>query len=96
LALCFSWVYGLPWPPPVQPIWLLGCGAVALMFVAANLALQLGATKLPAQMTAVVMLIEILFASVSSIIWGDQILHVSLLVGGSLILLAGFLSAAHK
>jgi drug/metabolite transporter (DMT)-like permease len=94
LALCFSVGRSVPWPPAMQLDWAVGCGLVALMFITGNLALQIGATRLPAQVTAVVMLTEVLFAAVSSIAWGDQTLHLSLLIGGGLIVLAAFLAAA--
>jgi drug/metabolite transporter (DMT)-like permease len=93
LALCFSASFGLPWPPAVQPAWVLGCTLVGLMFIVGNLALQVGAPRLPAQVTAVVMLSEVVFASVSSVIWGDQTLQPALLFGGGLIVLAAGLAA---
>ncbi len=96
LALCYSLAGSLPWPPAWQPDWMLGCALVALMFLAGNLALQIGASRLPAQVTAVVMLTEVMFASASAIAWGDQVLHPSLLVGGGLIVLAAFLSSVGR
>jgi drug/metabolite transporter (DMT)-like permease len=96
LALIFSAGFGLPWPPVPEPTWVLGCALVGLIFIVANLALQMGAPRLPAQVTAVVMLSEVVFASVSSVIWGSQTLQPSLLMGGGLILLAAVLSAVKK
>jgi drug/metabolite transporter (DMT)-like permease len=93
LALCFSLGHGLPWPPAMQPDWMAGCALVALMFLVGNLALQMGASRLPAQVTAVVMLTEVMFASLSAIAWGGQVLKPSLLAGGGLIVLAAFLSS---
>ncbi len=82
-----------PLPAPA-PDWLIGAGVLALLFLAGNLALQYGAARLPANVTAVVMLTEILFASVSALLLGGGVLSPSLVAGGGLILLAALLAAA--
>ncbi|RZJ24961.1 MAG: DMT family transporter [Haliea sp.] len=69
---------------------LLALGA-ALM--ACNAALQYGAVRLAASTTAIVMLTEILFASVSSAALGAAEFSVRILLGGSLIVLAAVLAA---
>ena len=69
---------------------LLGLG---LAFVASNTALQYGAARLAAGTTAIVMLTEILFASVSSAALGAAQLSPRILIGGSLIVLAAVLAA---
>jgi drug/metabolite transporter (DMT)-like permease len=81
------------WPPPPAPGWLLGAAALALVFLVGNLALQYGAARLPANVTSVVMLTEVLFASVSALLFGGGTLSAPLLLGGGLILLAALLSA---
>ena len=81
------------WPPPAAPGWLLGAFALALLFLAGNLALQYGAARLPANVTSVVMLTEVLFASVSALLLGGGALSAPLLLGGALILFAALLSA---
>ncbi len=81
------------WPPPAAPAWLIGAFALALLFLAGNLALQYGAARLPANVTSVVMLTEVLFASVSALLLGGGQLSTQLLVGGGLILCAALLSA---
>ena len=81
------------WPPPAAPAWLIGAFALALLFLAGNLALQYGAARLPANVTSVVMLTEVLFASVSALLLGGGALSTQLLVGGGLILCAALLSA---
>jgi drug/metabolite transporter (DMT)-like permease len=58
------------------------------------LALQFGAARLPAHVTSVVMLSEVVFASVSAVIWGDGKLTTPLLVGGGLIVAAAVLAAS--
>jgi len=80
---------GLPAPATG---WLVGVAAMALVFLIGNLALQYGAARLPANVTSVVMLTEILFASLSALALGGGSLDAQLLAGGSLILLAALLS----
>lgn len=69
---------------------VLGLG---LAFMASNAALQYGAARLAASTTALVMLTEILFASVSSVLFGDAEFSPRTLQGGGLIVLAAVLSA---
>jgi drug/metabolite transporter (DMT)-like permease len=80
-------------PPAVAPGWLLGAVALALAFLAGNLALQYGAARLPANATAVVMITEVLFASASAVWLGAGVLTPVLLAGGSLIFAAALLAA---
>jgi drug/metabolite transporter (DMT)-like permease len=75
---------GLAWLP-----WALGL-CVALLL--GNLALQYGAARLSASATSVIMLTEILFASVSSAWMGAGEITQRTLLGGALILLASLLS----
>ena len=66
---------------------------LCLAFMASNLALQYGAARLAASTTALVMLTEILFASVSSA-WLDAAeFSTRTLIGGGLIVLAALLAA---
>jgi drug/metabolite transporter (DMT)-like permease len=67
--------------------------ALALAFMASNAGLQYGAARLAAGTTAIVMLTEILFASLSSAALGAAELTPRLLLGGSLIVLAALLAA---
>ena len=66
---------------------------LTLGFLFGNLALQYGAALLPAGTTALVMLTEIVFASVSSMALGAGELNLRTVIGGGLILLAGLLAA---
>jgi len=66
---------------------------LAMAFMVSNMALQYGASRLAVGTTAIVMLTEILFASVSSALAGASQLGTRTLVGGSLIVLAALLSA---
>jgi drug/metabolite transporter (DMT)-like permease len=86
---------GVPAPPSVAAGWVIGTGLLALFFLASNLALQYGATRLPAQVTAVVMVTEVLFASVSAVLLGAAELNAPLLIGGGLSVGAALLAARH-
>jgi drug/metabolite transporter (DMT)-like permease len=81
------------WPPAPHAGWLSGAAGLALLFLVGNLALQYGATRLPASVTAVVMLTEVLIASASALALGGGTLTLPLLLGGGLILLAALLAA---
>ena len=83
---------GVP-PPSAGSAWMAGAVALAALFLASNLALQFGAARLPAQVTAVVMLTEVLFASVSAIALGAGRLDAPLLLGGAAIVGAALLAA---
>jgi drug/metabolite transporter (DMT)-like permease len=67
--------------------------ALCVAFLISNLALQYGAARLAASTTALVMLTELLFASVSSALLGAADFSVRTWVGGSLIVLAAVLAA---
>ncbi len=75
---------GLAWLP-----WALGLCAALLL---GNLALQYGAARLSASTTSLLMLTEILFATVSSAWAGVGEITLRTLVGGALILVASLLS----
>jgi drug/metabolite transporter (DMT)-like permease len=93
LAFALSGSGGIAWPPPPAAGWIAGTLALAALFLAGNMALQFGAARLPANVTAVVMLTEVVFASVSAVALGAGTLTPSLLAGGSLIVLAAVLAA---
>jgi drug/metabolite transporter (DMT)-like permease len=80
-------------PPVPQMDWLVLAALVGLAFLAGNLALLYGAARLPAGTTALVMLTEVLFASMSSVALGAGELSARTLFGGALILLAALLAA---
>lgn len=77
----------------VSSAWLPGVLGLALWFMSANLALQYGAARLKASTTAVVMVSEVLFASVSAIALGAGTMTPRVAVGGALILLAALAAA---
>ena len=83
----------LPWPPAVQSGWLVLASVLSLLFLLSNLALQYGASRLPANVTSVVMISEVVVAAGSAVALGAGSFSVSLLLGGGLIVLAALLAA---
>lgn len=79
--------------PAASPDWMLPTLALAAAFLLSNVALQYGASRLPAHTTALVMLSEVVFASLSSVVLGAARLGPGVLLGGTLILLAAAWSA---
>ena len=75
-----------------NPDWVWPVLALSLAFLGGNLALQYGAARLAAHTTALVMLSEVVFASVSSVILDASDWDMRTLLGGALILLAALLS----
>lgn len=73
--------------------WALVAALLAFGFLGGNLALQYGAARLPAQTTALVLLSEVVFASLSSVALGAAELGPGTLTGGALILAAAAWSA---
>jgi len=92
LAAALSLVGAVPAPPAPAAGWLLGVAALALWFLASNLALQYGAARLPAHTTAVVMLTEVAFASASAVALGAAALEPRSVAGGALIVGAALLA----
>jgi drug/metabolite transporter (DMT)-like permease len=82
-------------PPPPAPAWpwLALTGALTLVFLVGNLSLQYGAARLPANRTAVVMLTEVVFASLSAVALGGGTLTGRLAVGGAFIVAGAVLAA---
>jgi len=80
-----AWAVPAPWLP-----WVL---LLALWFMAANLSLQFGAARLRASTTAVVMVSEVVFASVSAVALGAATLRPHTLAGGALIAAAALMAA---
>jgi drug/metabolite transporter (DMT)-like permease len=93
LALALGMAGSLSGPPALQASWVLPALALAAAFLCGNLALQYGAARLPAHVTAVVMITEVLFASVSAIALGAGTLTAPVAIGGGLIIVAAMLAA---
>jgi drug/metabolite transporter (DMT)-like permease len=79
--------------PPLQLAWAGVALLLAFAFLAGNVALQYGAARLAAHTTALVMLSEVVFASLSSVALGAATLTPQVLAGGALILAAAAWSA---
>jgi len=85
-------------PPPWTTLagwlpWVLG---LALWFMGANLSLQFGAARLRASTTAVVMVSEVMFASVSAVALGAATLQPHTVAGGLLIAVSALMAAWHE
>lgn len=96
LALGLASQGSVAWPPSPDWAWILGAFALALWFLAGNLAMQYGAARLTANATAVIMITEVLFASVSAVALGAGTLNLSLLAGGALILSGALLAVRSR
>jgi len=91
----------VPWPLAngldAAPAWMWGMVLVLMVaFLATNIALQIGATHLPAHVTSVLMLSEVLFAAVSSTLMGAGHISAPLLAGGALIVMAAIWAARER
>jgi drug/metabolite transporter (DMT)-like permease len=88
---------GLAWQTVPAPVWtsawLVVALGLSLAFLLSNTALQYGAARLAASTTAIVMLTEILFASLSAAALDAATFSPRTLLGGSLIVLAAVLAA---
>lgn len=84
-----------PPPPPALP-WLGGALALGALFLLSNLALQYGAARLRANATAVIMVTEVLFASVSALALGAGQTSLPMLAGGLLIVSAALLAVLQR
>ncbi len=85
LALALGADGSVPLPPAPAPVWVAGALAMALAFLAGNMALQYGASRLPANVTAVVLITEVLFAAGSAVLLGSGTITPGLALGAALI-----------
>lgn len=92
IALALGAAHGVS-VPPAPGAWIAGVLMLSTLFVMSNLALQYGAIRLPAYVTSVVMLSEVVFASVSAIAWGDAQATARVVIGGAAIVSAALLAA---
>ncbi len=86
----------IPYPPPPEWVWLVGLAVFALCLLVGNLGLQYGASRLPAQTTALVMLSEVVFASGSAILFGGETLTPFAVLGGLLIIGSALLGSIRR
>jgi drug/metabolite transporter (DMT)-like permease len=80
-------------PLHASPGWLGWAVPLGIAFVFANVCLQYGAARLAAAATSVIMLSEVLFASVSSVALGAADMSPRILAGGALIVLGAVWAA---
>jgi len=85
-----------PWPSLPGAVWLLPLAGMALLFFVSNLSLQYGAARLPANVTAVVMLTEVPVAAISALLLGGGTLDGRTAAGGAAILAAAMLAALER
>ena len=90
LGMAQGWVTALP---TVSSSWAWLAAGLSLAFLIGNTALQYGAGRLRSSTTSVIMLVEVVFGSVSAVLLGAAVLDTHTLVGGSLIVLAAALAA---
>ena len=79
--------------PPAQIGWVLLALGLSAAYLIGNVALQYGASRLSASTTSLVMLSEVLFASVSSVLLGAAEMSLRVWLGGALIVAAAAWSA---
>jgi drug/metabolite transporter (DMT)-like permease len=96
LAFALGTMALVPPPPPPALPWLGGALALGALFLLSNLTLQYGAARLRANATAVIMVIEVLFASVSAVALGAGQLSLPLVAGGLLIVSAALLAVLQR
>lgn len=80
-------------PLQAAPGWLGWAVLLGTGFVIGNVCLQYGAARLAASATSVIMLSEVLFASVSSVALGASTMDPRILTGGALIVLGAVWAA---
>lgn len=79
--------------PALSASWVLWALLLTAAFLAGNLALQYGAARLPAQTTSLIMLSEVVFASVTAVMLGASQLNARTVAGGAMIVGAALLAA---
>ena len=90
LAAALTASGAVPTLPAPAPPWLALVGVLTLVFLAGNLSLQYGAARLPANRTAVIMLTEVVFASLSALALGGGVMTPRLAIGGAFIVAGAF------
>jgi drug/metabolite transporter (DMT)-like permease len=93
MAAVLSQARAIAWPPAPEATWVAGTAALAIALLAGNFALQYGVARVPAAVTAVVMLSEVLFAAVSALALGGETLDAGTIAGGAMILAATVLAS---
>ena len=85
-SACAGLLAGFVTPVPALAMgWVVVALLLATAFLLSNYALQYGATRLAAGTTALIMLSEVVFASVSSVLLTDTTLDARTVLGGAMI-----------
>ncbi len=92
-AMGGGWVSAVPVADGAWVAWVGWAAALSIGFIGGNLALQYGAARLSAVAGSLIMLSEVLFASVSSVLMGASSADTRTLAGGTMILLAALLAS---
>lgn len=92
VALVLTVAGAVPAPPLPAPAWVAGIAGLVLMLGLGNLCLQYGASRLPANVTSVVLLSEVPFAAISAVMIGGEAVAARTLVGGAMIVAASLLA----
>lgn len=92
-AMGAGWVSAVPVADGAWLTWVGWAAALSIGFIGGNLALQYGAARLSAVAGSLIMLSEVLFASVSSVLMGASSADTRTLAGGTMILLAALLAS---
>lgn len=95
-AIAMAGAQLVAWPQLPSAAWLAPLAGMALLFFFSNLSLQYGAARLPANITAVVMLTEVPVAAISALWLGGGQLDAQTAVGGAAILGAALLAAMER
>lgn len=69
--------------------WILGAAVMTLM----NIAVVYGVTHMPVHRSAIILLFEIVVGAVSSLLLTDEVIQMQEWIGGSLVILAAYLTA---
>jgi drug/metabolite transporter (DMT)-like permease len=93
LVLWGSFAGWVPAMPVIQANWVSILLGLTAAFLVSNQSLQYGAARLRSSTTALIMLSEIVFASLSSVLLGAALLDARTLGGGALILIAAMSAA---
>ena len=92
-ALAASSLGLVPGLPSPNSSWVGIAVGLSVLLMLGNWALQFGASRLPSGVTSVVMLSEVVFASVSSVLIAHESLSTRTLLGGACIMGAALLAA---
>ena len=97
LSTALALMLGLKALPPTElAAWLPWIAALVVAFLCVNLALQYGAARLPAQVTSLIMLSEVVFASVSATVLGATSPSAATWAGGLLIMTSALLAVVRQ